>query len=249
VSPETEKKIIQLNKEFYDKIGRYWNNDAKYYWNGWEKLIEDITIISEQNKIVTVLELGCGNGRFVNFLSERFPDVDFVYTGIDISNFASVELLSNPKMQTEFKYFDLLQEPWPPKKYDIVVAFGLIHHIPGINLLNKFFENFTGSIKKNGIGIFTTWQYMRLERLKKRIVVGEKLDKILLDLGIKKSEFRENDNILDWVSKAEGLRFSHFFDESEVQILLEKNKLKPAKVYLDDDRDKNRNQYFVVKLV
>jgi SAM-dependent methyltransferase len=251
MSNETAKKLIEVNKTFYDQIGKYWNNSVDYSWDGWLKLIPHIQKLIDQvgaNRPVKVLDIGAGNGRWFHFLRREFPLVYWDYTGVDISDFG--KQTKEPEKEMKFVYLDVLFDDWESlgNEYDLVVSMGLIHHIPGEHLLQQFFNNYTKSMKNHSLGIFTTWQYMRLERLKKRIMVRERMQKFLLSLGIAESELQAGDNFLEWVKVEKSIRFSHFFKTNDILELLKKTpKLKLIESYLADDRDQNRNEYFVVK--
>jgi tRNA (uracil-5-)-methyltransferase TRM9 len=251
MSDETAKKLIEVNKTFYDEIGKYWNNSPDYVWDGWAKLIPQIQLLvdqSHQGKAIKVLDIGAGNGRWYHFLKREFPDVDWDYTGVDISEFGKETKVINDGMKVE--YFDVLFDDWQQlgNDYDLVVAMGFIHHIPGEYLLNLFFDNYTKSMKINSLGIFTTWQYMRLDRLQKRIVLNPEREIILQHLDIQELELREGDNFLEWVKTEKSIRFSHYFETKEVIKLLDQHPdLSLVESFFADDRDQNRNEYFVVK--
>jgi tRNA (uracil-5-)-methyltransferase TRM9 len=250
---ETAQKLIAVNKTFYDKIGKYWNNSVDYTWDGWVKLIPHIQNLidrCEQGKPIKVLDIGAGNGRWYHFLKREFPLVYWDYTGVDISAFGKETEVVKPGMK--FVYLDVLFDDWTILEdgYDLVVSMGLIHHIPGERLLEQFFKNYTKSMKTDALGILTTWQYMRLERLRKRITNGTERQNLLKSLNILESELREGDNFLEWVKTEKSIRFSHYFETDEVIELLNQNpELKLIKSYLADDREQNRNEYFVVKKV
>lgn len=252
MTPQTEQKLIALNKTFYDEIGQYWNNSPDYFWEGWYKLVPYIQVLIHKNPTknrFSVLDIGAGNGRWYHFLKSQFPGTKWDYTGVDISQFGKQTEVPHGDMN--FVYFDILNEEWNfRKEFDLIVSMGLVHHIPGQRLLEKFMKNYTKSMKFDGLGIFTTWQYMRLARLQKRLLVGKSKEEILQTLKIEESEFREGDNLLSWVKHREGVRFSHYFPHQEVMKLLAKEtEIQLLDSYLADDREQNRNEYFVVKKI
>lgn len=244
----TEQKIIQLNKSFYDNISKHWNHNPSYYWQGWYKLLPYLQKKIGLTGSIKILDLGCGNGRFLSFLHFHFPDIQVDYTGVDNSDFSKIDISLYNSIKVKFINQDLLQKDWNLNdKYDIVVAFGIIHHIPGERLLYTFFDNLASSLADNGLIIFTTWQYMRLERLRKRVLIGEKKLQLTKELCIDEKELRPGDNFLDWTMGDYGVRFSHYFEEREVCEIIDSYRLNLLDNYLDDDREQNRNQYFIVK--
>jgi tRNA (uracil-5-)-methyltransferase TRM9 len=253
MSDETAKKLIEVNRTFYDHIGKYWNNSVDYSGDGWERLIpyiQELIDRTDEKKVIKVLDIGAGNGRWYHFLRREFPFVNWDYTGVDISEFGKATEVVVEEMK--FIYLDILVDDWSSlgNDYDLVISLGLIHHIPGEQLLEQFFDNYTKSMKSNSLGVFTTWQYMRLDRLKKRIVVQNEKQRILTLLDISESELREGDNFLEWVKVEKSIRFSHYFKTSEVIELLKKYpELELIDSYLADDKEQNRNEYFVVKKI
>jgi tRNA (uracil-5-)-methyltransferase TRM9 len=251
MTPQTEKKLIDINRHFYDTISKFWNNDPEYYWRGWYELIPFIQAQIDSKKCVSVLDLGCGNGRFLSFLHSQFSGVDFTYVGVDNAQFEKIDPTKYSTIDAKFVEADILFDEWDfgQKTFDIVVAFGLIHHIPGERLLSDFFANVAGVMNEQGITIVTTWQYMRLERLQKRLILGKERQLLLEKLEISGEELRTGDNFLDWIKGDYGIRFSHYFTEEEVGSVLSNHGIQAECVYLADDREQNRNQYFVIKKI
>jgi tRNA (uracil-5-)-methyltransferase TRM9 len=249
MTKSTEESIILLNKEFYNTIAKYWNNDPNYFWQGWYKLLPYLHQKIDTGNNVKILDLGCGNGRFLAFVYSQFPNANNIeYIGVDNAAHVKIDLTFYPSIRSNFLNRDLLKSDWDlGQSFDIVVAFGIIHHIPGERLLQNFFVNLEKTMSAGSLGVITTWQYMRLERLQKRILTSKDRANLLEKLDIVESELREGDNFLDWIKGSYGIRFSHYFEEKEVLRILEQRKLIVSDIFLEDDRKQNRNQYFVIK--
>ena len=62
-------KIIRVNKEFYDKVGPDFDKTRKSAWKGWGRVAEIIEgEFGETNSLerpISVLDVACGNGRFI----------------------------------------------------------------------------------------------------------------------------------------------------------------------------------------
>ncbi len=251
----TLKKLSETNYNFYQTAGMFWNPSENYFWQGWSKLLPhirnlELKIKSEKLK---VLDLGCGNGRFANFLKQHFVNTEIEYTGLDSSDFLLTQ--AEAKKQQNFAKFEILKtdflfDNWPEQvkdeEFDLVVAFGLLHHIPGYQNRLKILENARNLLDKNGLLILTTWQYLDVERLRKRVVSAEKRIQILNKLGIQGSELETGDNFLNWVKLVESIRFSHYFSPEELQKLLLDLKMNLIEKYQDDGRTGNVNGYFVL---
>ena len=73
------KEIISLNREFYEKHNESFDKSRSYgFWEGFEEIIEFLP------KTPKILDLGCGNARFLKFLLEKNLLI-FSYLGLDNS--------------------------------------------------------------------------------------------------------------------------------------------------------------------
>ncbi len=265
MTTQTARKLIKLNQDFYNRIGKYWNHNQNYYWQGWQQVIDSF---KPKGNTIRVLDLGCGNGRFYFFLKQQLSHLQINYTGIDNSRFLldiAQQSLSKEKSFRTIKqdqssllqklfYCDLLLNNWPKivitQKFDLIVAFGLLHNIPSTTFRTDFLQRATELLSLSGRLVFTTWRFRDIDRLKKRIVnldsneVKEFLDKN----QINKAEFEENDFLLDWVKLEHAYRYSHAYCEKEIAELTTKSNLKILNSFLADGRSENQNEYFICGL-
>jgi SAM-dependent methyltransferase len=137
---------------------------------------------------------------------------------------------------TKLENFQKLQ------KYTKICLFGVIHHIPSFDLRAKIFENIYNSLEKNGILIFTTWQFLEIPRLQKHVLTAEEVKN--LDFA---GDLESGDYLLTWTKKVESLRYSHFFDDAEIGKLL-KNKFEILETFHSDGAEK-RNKYYICRRV
>ena len=108
------------------------------------KLIRTIS----KNEIITILDVGCGNGDMLRKLAEYGykNNLNFQLIGIDANNFT----ISHAKQSSEnysnisFLCHDVFEESFRELKYDIVLCTLTLHHFKDkqtINLLNVFYTN------------------------------------------------------------------------------------------------------------
>jgi tRNA (uracil-5-)-methyltransferase TRM9 len=253
--------LNNLNKQFYDETGSVvWNQKPDYYWEGWYQLTsfisENLKVKSE--KLYKILDIGCGNARFSNFIDSELPIkqiANIEYLGVDFSvNF--LEQCHGGRQQNyanyELKQMDILKEleQLQGTNFDFVVMFGLIHHIPSFENRKKFFRKVVKLLNPNGLLVFTTWQYLDTPRLIKRVVDPdtEAGKRVYQRLGVKKTDLEVGDNILDWVKKVFSYRYSHYFSEEEIQGYINDNNLELIHNFICDGRDSKRNWYYICRV-
>src|SRR5690242_4100695 len=82
---KTIARLNQINREFYRITAEDFDQTRGESWPGWERLLPYL------QTPLSVLDVGCGNGRFGVFLRENFVGASLInYHGID-SNPALLE--------------------------------------------------------------------------------------------------------------------------------------------------------------
>lgn len=225
--------LNNINKTFYETCAKYWNNNPDFEWRGWVELPQ---YFPKGN--FSVLDLGAGSGRFGHFLDRQCPERVSQYTAVDFAQFYIDTIKSNPlkiiRSQTTL-HKDLFSGEWegvPPS--DLIVAFGLIHHLP-IDLRKHFFTSLRAVFKSTSIGIITTWQYLDNQRISKKITPS-------------KYELEEGGNILNWTKGEYGERYSHHWSIQEVIEVGKEYGFKVTYLPSPSELEGNLNNYFLFSL-
>src|SRR5262245_36904942 len=84
---QTVARLNQINREFYRVTAGRFDESRQQAWPGWERLAGHLQIDSsgKPQTPLTVLDVGCGNGRFGRFLAQRFGTDAIRYHGLDSS--------------------------------------------------------------------------------------------------------------------------------------------------------------------
>jgi SAM-dependent methyltransferase len=157
------------------------------------------------------------------------------------------------KVQDDINFynFDLLLEDWPAKvtsqKYDLVVAFGLLHHVPRLQLRRQFLQQAAALLTNAGQFIFTTWRFNHIDRLRKRIVEpgSDEFKHFSQAYGLDEGDLDLGDYILNWVKKELAYRYSHDYSRQEIEELVADAGLQLVDSFRADGRTEDQNEYFV----
>jgi cyclopropane fatty-acyl-phospholipid synthase-like methyltransferase len=230
-------QLNQLTKEFYEQCAKYWNNSPEYEWAGWS-LLQNVW-----KNGTSVLDLGCGSGRFGHYLGRQGELEISSYTAVDATDFYVQHVKSHPVSGITHQSViqqDLFTESWSTlPTADIVVAFGLLHHVP-IAYRPHFFTELYNILNSNSKCILTTWQYLDNPRLKKKILQDH-------ELQVKDSE--STDNILSWTVGQYGERYSHHWEIEEVIETAAKYKLQATFLPNPSEAENGLNNYFLIQKI
>lgn len=102
-------------EECYDKLFSF-NRDITKIEK--ERILDTISLIPDG--VSSVLEVGCGDGRIINSLINKYPDI----CGLDISNEA-LKQVKAPKMKGTLEKL-----PFSDNSYDIVICCEVLEHLP-----------------------------------------------------------------------------------------------------------------------
>jgi SAM-dependent methyltransferase len=243
--PVLVQKLISLNKQFYSEAGADFNNTRSYSWAGWEKLAE--TFSAEAFTPQTILDLGCGNGRFFKFAQEHFSVNK--YLGIDSSKELLQYARENFKGSAKyaFKELDFLSQPQGLKalgKYDLIVVMGVMHHIPGKDLRELLLKQLKVLLNQKGLLVITFWEFIANKQLAKKIVPWEAAGVdpgLLLDLD-------PHDYLMDWKQGGVHYRYCHYYTEAETTNLFKAAGLHVKQQFQADGPGGKANLYYVLSI-
>lgn len=246
------RQLNQLNHQFYQQVAADFSSSRSYYWQGWNKLVPYVEKLANHNRQkVTVLDLGCGNGRFGLFLSSQLPKLKLFYLGLDNSK----ELLQLAKTQHKMNYIDAsfietdlvelllkdkLLEKVTPLAPQFITTMGLLHHVPSFKLRKKLIINLAQILPTGGYLTFTTWNFLDNKRFHKKIV-----DPTQFELEVE--ELEKNDVILDWKKNKTAYRYCHHTDTEELKKLVAASGLTKISQFKADGKSGKLNTYTVLK--
>lgn len=238
---QTILQLNQLNQAFYATTATEFDKTRNHSWPGWEKSATQLPT----KKIESVLDVGCGNGRFALFAEKNFPNLA-KYMGIDSSD---ALLAAAPKqirnLTPQYQQVDFISAPvveFAQKKetFDLIVLFGVLHHIPGSELRTQLLAQLKKVLTPQGFLVFTTWQFMEFERFTRKIVQPD-------SIHIPPEVLEKNDFLLDWRRGERAIRYCHYFTQEEATDLIVSAHLQLVHTFRADGKEGNVNRYFIVQ--
>lgn len=153
---EQALKLISKVSNDYDEISKDFSSTRGHPWYEFEIYKE---LIKSGDK---VLDLGCGNGRFYDFIN----DMEVDYTGIDVSegllNIAASRFKGKKFLSKfRFKVGSFLDIPYKRPTFDKIFCIASFHHIPSKELRVEALDEMRRVLKKDGLIAISVWNLWR----------------------------------------------------------------------------------------
>lgn len=217
----TRQKLIDLNREFYQTFGAAFAATRRRLQPGVWRVLSEIPLAGSW------LDLGCGSGALAAEWAHQKRQG--LYLGLDFSppllNEARQAAVSPPPGLTlAFQPADLSDPAWPQSlpavRWDGLLAFAVLHHIPGADLRLQILRQVRALLPPGGVFIHSEWQFQHSPRLLERVQPWEQA-------GFDADELDPGDTLLDWRHTLPGqppqvgLRYVHRFERAELRELAE----------------------------
>jgi len=209
---EIADKLIEANKQIYDQIAKDFSTSRAKPWPEFEYFKGYL-----QNG-QDMLDLGCGNGRLLDFLK----DYKINYSGIDNSE----KLIEEARVKwpgQNFLVADILDLSFLAKKFDLAFLIATLHHIPSDSLRAKVLREIYSVLKPGGKLLMINWNLWQQKYLK--YIIKYTLLKLaepnkMVVEGLKAKDLELQDVFIPWQKKH--LRYIHAFTELNVARLVKK---------------------------
>jgi SAM-dependent methyltransferase len=221
----TIKQLAEINDRFYRQFGKAFAETRRRIQPGVGRVLQEFV------KDGNWLDLGCGSGTLARVWRES--GIHGLYEGLDFSPVligearrANADCVPDDDLQIIYNQADLNQPDWiercSRKKYDGVLMFAAMHHIPSQQKRLLLLKQIAAFLEPGGIFIHSEWQFQRSPKLMTHVQPWSKVD---LDA----STLEEGDMLMDWRHTDPerpneiGLRYVHLFTARELEELAEES--------------------------
>lgn len=258
--PSSVQTLNELNQKFYNRVSESFDDSREYFWPGWEALLNPIQMLASQknNQPLSVLDVGCGNGRFAQWLDSH--SIQANYLGIDSNSFLlQAAQQKNEKLahvQTDFAKTDIIEKildkeslvhttTASTQKFDFIVCFGFLHHIPGKENRLQLMQMCKEQLANDGLLVVATWDFSTIPSLMSR---SKELSHTTLI-----PDPEPNDYLLDWKridpqnsqKQTTPKRYCHLISLQETQNWWSGTGLNLMLHYTADGPQNASNRYFI----
>lgn len=196
------QKLLKKVIKDYSHISEDFDQTRQHQWKEFEAFLP---YLKENSSVV---DIGCGNGRFYKFLKEKLKTH---YTGID-NNPELIKIAKKTFKEANFIQGDLLKIPLKTASIDTALEIASLHHIPTKKLRLEAIKELYRILKNNGIAIITVWNLFQPKY--KKYVWKARLKSLF-------GKYEARDTFIPW-SKTGINRYYYAFKAQELRNLLEK---------------------------
>jgi len=256
---ETTRRTLQaIDTAFYHERAVEFAAKRTYPWPGWQIVIDRAVERLGVRRNLRVLDLGCGHGRFATLLKERWPewnDAECHCVGVDSSApLLEIAERSHPTDACRWIHGDLLEDQtWSTAiestgPYDLIVAFGLLHHLPGRDSRRSLLAHCRERLAEDGLVALSFWQFAHEDRFRRKLVSPETVE-------IAGEELEDGDHLMRWGAQEEtadrglrdraALRYCHHTSPDAARNLVVGAGLEILSEFESDGRSASSNFYIL----
>ncbi|MCP4415640.1 MAG: class I SAM-dependent methyltransferase [Chloroflexi bacterium] len=226
------QRLLALNQEFYDAQADSFSGSRVTPQPGFARLLPHLP-----QPCPRFLDVGCGNGRFAQFLQSQNRIDNFV--GVDFSE----ELLAAAAQNADGIFYqrNLLQ---PGCLHDlgnfpVISCLAVMHHLPAkanrLRLLLEIKEH----LWENGRLLISNWQFMDSPRQRRKV-------QNWADIGLTTDDVEPNDYLLAWQRGGFALRYACHIDATETAELAKAAGFSIEEQFRSDGKEGNLSLYTIL---
>lgn len=232
----TAHQLLDLNRAFYDRFAAPFNRSRFDPMHGFTAALPHLP---PQPERLTVLDVGCGNGRFAAFISQQQRLASYV--GIDNSEgllAQATENFSHLPEPVTFRPVDIRQDRFLAgyPTFDLITHHAVLHHIPQKKRRVAILQEIASHLNPTGMLMLSTWQFMDSERQRRKVVDWS-------HIGLTAADVEPGDQLLTWNRGGTGYRYCCMIDAAQTAELAAAAGLNIVHQYREDGKERNLSLY------
>jgi SAM-dependent methyltransferase len=208
VQPAVRDELLRINRAFYQSLAQPFASTRRRPQPGVQRVLARI------ERSAAILDIGCGHGLAAEYL--RQLGFGGTYIGIDSSP-AMIDLARSRVGESwaTFVVADVSDDAWPSagaSEIDWILAFAVLHHIPGASERSHLVRRLRGLLRRGGTIAVSVWDFPDAERFRRKLVAWD-------SIGLTGRDVEPGDVLVDWREGGSGVRYVHRFTSEELSAL------------------------------
>lgn len=229
---EVVHRLLALNREFYDAQADSFSGSRVSPQPGFARLLPHLP-----QPCSRFLDVGCGNGRFAEFLQAHNRIGDFV--GVDFSE----ELLADAAKNAKGAFYqrDLLEPGCLDGlgTFPAISCLAVMHHLPGKANRLRLLQEIREHLAEDGRLLISNWQFMDSPRQRRKVQDWR-------EIGLSAADVEPNDYLLAWRRDGFALRYACHIDALETAELATAAGFSILDQFRSDGKEGNLSLYTVL---
>jgi tRNA (uracil-5-)-methyltransferase TRM9 len=247
------QRLLELNRDFYAQVAEPFDATRQQATPGLAAILpyfedgtKDLPGFGKPGRStdLSVLDVGCGNGRFARLLDEA--GIVCNYTGVDsgrallaLADSATSDLAN---VRCRFVPGDLSDPNWSARlggdRFDRLLCTATLQHLPGYDLRLAVVQEF--ALLCTGPIVLSFWQFLTSERFRARLIDWSAV-------GMDGADIEPGDALLPWKQGVSATRYVHQVDEAELHRLAADANLTLRHTFRADGKEGNLNLYAILE--
>lgn len=236
MTPETQAKLLALNRDFYRQMAAPFAKTRTRPQPGYQRLLTELP-----QPCGSLLDVGCGDGRFGRYLLAHHAIRE--YTGVDFSPelVATAQAPGGPGFPGRFVQRDLSQPGCLDSlgRFSAIACLATLQHIPGRANRQRLLAEMGEHLETGGRLLLSNWQFLTHDRQRRKITDWSAI-------GLSPADLEANDYLLTWQSGGFALRYVCFIDETETAALAHSANLTLLSHFYSDGKEGDLNLYTIL---
>ena len=256
---KTQTRLLTLNRRFYEQVAHHFDATRQGWTPGLRAILPYFRAAGKVS--LSVLDVGCGNGRFARLLDEA--GVVASYTGVDgndsLLRLARQSTANLATVDCRFIQAELANPDWPSvlapgglaesgharantgsiesPNYSVVLCTATVQHLPGYALRLRLMKDLQRL--SSGYVILSFWQFLSSDRFRSKLIDP-------CTVGISPAELETGDALLPWRQGVESVRYLHQVDEAELRRLAADAGQTVVHTFRADGKESDLNLYAIL---